>query len=105
MAVRCGLLFDFNQVHARLILVHRVQYNVSRFVHFVVCQFDFLKRDHLAREKITVEGRIGVGIETRLRGWIRLAGHLPTGFVIRIPITLVVNRYNVHGNGITSIRV
>lgn len=44
------LLSDYYQMNSRLKLVHGIEYDLTSFVSFVVCQFDFFKGEAFAIE-------------------------------------------------------
>lgn len=69
---------------------------VSVFVHLVVGEFDLLEGHDLFAKLIAGERRVRVRVQPVRSGRVRLAGHQPRRTVVRVPVPLVVHRYDVH---------
>lgn len=72
-------------------------------VHIVVGELDFLKGDDLLSELFARERRIRVDVEPRWCRRIGLTGHQPAASVICVPISLIVNRHDVHQDGVSTV--
>lgn len=113
---------QFDQVNARLVLVHGVENDllandgigldlvsqsiratdarpstyVAILVHVVVGQFRLLEANHLFSQLLSCKGRIWVQIEPDGRGLVCLAGYQPGRAMVGVSIALIVNWHNVH---------
>lgn len=74
-------------------------------VHVVVGELDFLEGDDLLSELLTRERRVRMDVEPCRCRRIRLSGHQPAAPVICVPIPLIVDRHDVHQNGVSAVRL
>lgn len=73
---------------------------MSVLVHLVVGELDLLEWHDLLAQLIARERRVGVCVQPVRGGWVCLAGHQPRRPVVRVTVTLVVHRHDVHEYGV-----
>lgn len=79
--------------------------HVPMSVHVVVGELDFLEGNDLLSELLARERRIRMDVEPGWRRRICLSGHQPAAPVICVPISFIVDRYDVHQDCISAVRL
>ena len=74
-------------------------------VHVVVSELDFLEGDDLLSELLARKRWIRMDVESSWRRRIRLSGHQPAAPVICVPIPFIVDRYNIHQDRVSTVRL
>ena len=73
------------------------------FVHVVIGEFDFFKRDDLLSKLFALEWRIRMDVKSSWSWWISFSGHQPRTPVIGVSVPLIVHGNDIHQNGVMAV--
>lgn len=83
--------------------MRRLSY-LTVLIHVVVRQFHLLEGDNLLPQLLAGERGVGMHVKPRRCRRIRFASFQPATTMIGVSIPLVVDRYDVHQDGVTAVR-